>query len=464
MSQDLVGTVADAPRDARVSSVTKLCWGMGSLGTITYMNTVTALVLVYLTTVLKLDPLLAGSLVTGARIFDAFTDPLMGYVSDRTHTRIGRRRPYLLLGAIICGIALPLLYSLPTGAPNATRIAMTAGALLLYSIGFTVFNVPYLTMPVEMTSDHQERISIMSSRVLFMTLGTFVGSSLAPLVLQELGRDAQGFSRMGLLFGVVVFTTMLITFLGTRAARTRLFAPHDVTIAEQWRTALQNRPFVILMGVKVLQFIGIAAHSSTLAYFVTTVMKRDFKFMSLYGLIVGAATLASLAAWRVLARRVAKRTGFIIGTTGYILVTLSWLLAGPQEPIALFVARPILMGVFVSAVLLFGQVVWIDAVDYDYRRTGLRREGMFTSVYVFIERLGYSLGPVLLGSLLHWMGFDKNLPLEAQPPGAATAVMISMVAIPCVVFAASLLLLWRYDLTDEKLSATQMPGERACSA
>ena len=442
----------------RVSALTKLCWGVGSLGTIAYMNTVTALVLVYLTIIVKLDPLLAGALVTGARVFDAFTDPLMGYLSDRTHTRIGRRRPYLLLGAFICGLALPLIYNIPLDLSGVMRVTLVILALLLYSIGFTVFNVPYLTMPIEMTSDHQERISIMSSRVIFMTLGSFVGGALAPLVLEALGRDARGFSRMGMIFGALVFGAMLTTFLGTGSARTRRFIPHHVSIREQWRTALENRPFMILMGVKVLQFIGIAAHSSTLAYVVTTVMKHNFKLMGVYGVVVGVATIASLAGWRALARRVEKRTGFMIGVVGYIAITLTWLAAGPQESMVVFLTRPIFMGVFASAVLLFGQVVWIDAVDYDYRRTGLRREGMFTSVYVFIERLGYSMGPILLGALLHWMGFNKNLPLEAQPASAATAVMISMVGIPVLTFSLSLLLLRRYDLTDQKLTATHAPG------
>ena len=440
---------------AAVSLATKISWGIGSLGTISYINTVTALVLVYLTTVVKLEPLLAGALVTGARIFDAVTDPVMGWISDRTRSRWGRRRPYLLLGALICGLALPLLYNIPLEESESMRVAWVLAALLFYSIGFTVFNVPYLTMPLEMTADNQERLSIMSSRVAFMTLGTFVGSSLAPLVLQWFGRDARAFSLMGMVFGAFVFAVMATAFVGTARARTRAAEVQHRPFREQWRSAIENRPFLILMGVKVLQFIGIAAHSSTLAYFVTTVMKRDFKFMAVYGVIVGTSTIVSLLLWRPLARRISKRSGFMIGVVGYVFITLSWLLSGAGESMVVFLLRPILMGIFVSAVLLFGQVVWIDAVDYDYRRTGLRREGMFTSVYVFVERLGYSIAPLLLGALLQWMGFNKNLPLESQSSSAQTAVIISLVAIPVVTFTLSLALLTRYDLSDEKLAATR---------
>ena len=98
-------------RDAGSVSI-RLAWGAGSLATIFYLNVVTALVLVYLTTVVKLDAAVAGSLVAGARLIDAFSDPLMGWITDRTHTRWGQRRPYLLLGAVVCGVGLPLVYSI----------------------------------------------------------------------------------------------------------------------------------------------------------------------------------------------------------------------------------------------------------------------------------------------------------------------------------------------------------------
>jgi Na+/melibiose symporter-like transporter len=109
------------------------------------------------------------------------------------------------------------------------------------------------------------------------------------------------------------------------------------------------------------------------------------------------------------------------------------------------------MGLFSSAILLFGQAVLIDAVDYDRLRTGQQRAGLFTSVYVFVERLGYSLGPVLLGGLLAAMHFDKTKPLDQQPASASTAVILSMVAIPAITFGVSMLLLWHYDLTERRL-------------
>jgi GPH family glycoside/pentoside/hexuronide:cation symporter len=430
---------------------TRIAWGIGSLGTISYLNTVTALVMVYLTTVVHLNPLVAGTLVTGARVFDAFTDPMMGFVSDRTQTRWGRRRPYLLLGAIVCGSALPLLYWLPGTVPPEQTTFAAAAVLLFYSLGFTIFNVPYMTMPVELTTDHRQRVAVMSYRVAFMMTGGFVGSSVAPWVVQSLGNDATAYARMGALFGAGIFAVMLVPFLFVPDASAKHAPARHAGFREQFTTALENRPFLTLLGVKVLQFIGIAAHSSTMPFFVKTVMKRDFTVLAWYGLVTLGATIAGVALWRALAPRIGKKRGFMIGVVGYVLGTSSWLLGGPGEPDVLLAARGIFMGLFSSAILLFGQAVLIDAVDYDRLRTGQQRAGLFTSVYVFVERLGYSIAPVLLGGLLAAMDFDKTKPLELQPPSAATAVMLSMVAIPGIVFGLSLLLLWKYDLTERRI-------------
>ena len=162
----------DVPLGVRVS------WGLGSFATISYLNTVSALVLVYLTTVMKVAPDVAGYLVFATRIIDAFSDPVMGRITDRTRSRWGRRRPWLLVGAFVCGFGLPLVYSqheMPFAASHPVALAFVV--LVVYSLGFTVFNVPYLTMPVEMTSDRMQRLSVMGYRSVFMMLGSVAGSA-----------------------------------------------------------------------------------------------------------------------------------------------------------------------------------------------------------------------------------------------------------------------------------------------
>lgn len=281
-----------------VSFKVRFSWGIGSLGTITYLNVVTALIMVYLTTILKIDPAIAGTIVFCGRIIDAFSDPLMGWITDRTNTRWGRRRPYLLLGAIVCGLSLPLVYSAHhfTGVLNPVVVAFVI--LVIYSLGFTIFNVPYLTMPVEMTTNRQQRFSIMSYRVVFMMLGGLIGNAAAPFLLDKLGRAGDAFQTLGFVAGACVFLAMLITFFGTRSANATTATETHLNIKEQLRTVANNKPFLTLIVIKVLQFFAIAASASTTAFFVTVVLKQGFSVLSVFGIATTVSIIVSIPFWR----------------------------------------------------------------------------------------------------------------------------------------------------------------------
>ena len=441
----LASTESVSPRSARAMHVT---WGIGSFGTIAYLNAVTALVLVYLTRVVQLEPVTAGAIVAGARVVDAFLDPLMGWITDRTRTPFGRRRPYLLLGAALCGAALPLVYSMHTFATPASAAWVAFAVLVFYSVGFTVFNVPYLTMPVEMTDERGTRLTIMSYRVTFMMLGGLLGNAGAPYLVEQLGNDGAAYQMTGAVVGAIIAATMLTAFVGTAGARATATTKTTLRMREQLASILGNKPFVTLIGFKVLQFIAIASVASTMAFFVTVVLKQDFRLLSVFGLVVTATIVVSVPVWRRLSDRMTKRRGVIIGVIGEIVSTLLWLLATPELAYPAVVIRAFLAGVFGSAILLNSQTMWLDTIDHDRARTGLSREGIYTSIYVFVERLGYSVGPLALGALLSAMHFDKTLPLDQQPASAELAVYIGIVWLPVVMYSMALLLLTQYRLPD----------------
>lgn len=439
----------------KISKVVALAWGLGSFGTIAYLNVVTALILVYLTVVVQLEPVVAGAIVAGARIVDAFCDPLMGWITDRTRTRIGRRRPYLLLGAVACGLALPLVYSIHqfSSAQNAAYVA--AGALIVYSIGFTIFNVPYLTMPVEMTSDRGERIQIMSYRVVLMMTGGLLGNAAGPYLVERLGGDGHAYQITAMIMGVIIFLFMLAAFIGTAGARASQPTRSTLKFTEHLGSIWHNKPFMTLIGVKVMQFVAIAAVASTMAFFVTVVLKQNFKLLSVFGICVTATIVVAVPLWRRLSKRITKLQGLMIGIIGEIASTFVWLFATPETSFQFVVIRAVLAGIFGSAILLNSQAMWLDTIDHDRQMTGLNREGIFTSIYVFVERLGYSVGPLALGALLSQMGFDKTLPLDQQPASAEMAVYIGIVWLPVAMYTGALLLLTQYKLADDLSPTTE---------
>lgn len=434
----------------------RLTWGFGSLGTITYLNFFTALAMYYLTLVVKLDPALAGILITSARLVDAFSDPLMGWITDHTRSRWGRRRPYLLLGAVICAASLPAIFSLhgmSAALPPPTVLVMAV--LISYSLGFTIFNVPYLTIPVEMTTDRMQRLSLMSYRSVLMMVGAALGASIAPAMLEFLGGDthAPAYQILGFIFGAVVLVAMLIAFFGTnRAYSPPITRQPKLGFRKQAGTLLQNRPFLLLIGAKCTQFVALAVAGGTVVFLFRVVLKQPLTLLPYLAIATSLTLVAAIPFWKKCGQSITKRRGVLIGAGGEIFANLSWLLIGPDWSegmmIVFLVARGIFSGFFAAAILLYSQAMWLDTIDYDQNRTGLRREGLYTSVYVFVERLGYSTGPLLLGLILKASGFDSEVPPENQPASAQTAILFCMVAIPALAQVCMMFFVWLYRLPE----------------
>ncbi len=295
----------------------------------------------------------------------------------------------------------------------------------------------------------------MSYRSAFMMVGAALGSAGAPWLVEWLGGDtvAEAYQSMGLMFGGLVLIFMLIPFFGARGAYAApLEKQPGMSLAEQVRTVSANRLFMLLVGAKCAQFIALAAIGGATPFMFTVVLKQP---LTLPVWLSSATTLAMLAAipfWRRCGQFMTKRRGVLLGASGEAIAGLTWLLAGPdwsREALIVFlVARGVAAGFFGSAILLYSQAMWLDTIDHDQERTGLRREGLYTSVYVSVERLGYSIAPLLLGLLLGASGFDTEIAPENQPASAASAVLISMIAIPVIAHLVMLLFVWLYRLPE----------------
>ena len=161
----------------------QLGWAMGSMGTGVMIGALTGYGLYYMTNYLGIAAGLAGSLIGLSKFYDMISDPVMGQISDRTQSKWGRRRPYLLVGTIACPFTLLLLFHLPVFESGSLTITLLFLVLVLYATAFTSFNVPYFAMPAEMTSNYHERTVIMSQRVFFSTMSVVSVSVLGPFVI-----------------------------------------------------------------------------------------------------------------------------------------------------------------------------------------------------------------------------------------------------------------------------------------
>ena len=440
-------------RDARLTRPVMLGWATGTGGTVTLLYLVNLFLLFYMTDVVGIGAGLAGVIIFASRLYDVFSDPAVGFLSDRTRSPWGRRRPWLLAGAFVSAGACLMIFNVPQSMIGTDTAPMyMIGALLLYFTGYTFFNVPYLAMPAEMTSGYDERTSLMTYRVFFVSVSGLIATAFAPWLLGALGGGRSGFAQVGTVMAGWILIAMLVAVFSTHGVRFTHHAASSRPPREWLWTIAQNRPFLLLIGVKLLQLFSLACISATLVFFVKYVMQRTEATVGLYGLIVGIASMAALPAWSRIARQHPKHRVMIFATMAQAGLTLSWLLASPDESTIVFGLRAALLGFSSAGIILMGQALLPDVIEYDYRRTGERREGMFAALYSLVEKTSFAFAPLVIGPLLAYAGYSPGA--EVQSPAAVKAIYVTLSVLPAAAYLLSIPLLAAYDLTEDKLKMT----------
>ena len=426
-------------------------WSLGTLAMSSLLNTQTAMLMVYLISAVGVAPALAGSLVFVSKIYDGVTDPVMGVISDRTSSRWGRRRPYLLLGGLLAALSVVGLFSVHT-VSFAPTPAWVLAMLLLAATAYTIFNVPYMSMPAEMVQEPYERSKLMSFRVAWISVGTFVGIALAPRLVAH-ARDTLGmaetdaFGMMSFITAAIILVASVACFVTTRDAAATERTRVNLSIREQARSALTNRPFLILLAIKYLGLYALSATVATNIFFVRQVMQQSEAIMLWYGLAYMLGTLLAIAPWVLISKHLSKAHTLALSAALAACVNLTWLLSGPDEPLTIYMLRAFVLAVSNGGMLLMGQSLLPDVMEYDYRRTGLRREGLYAGLYSFVEKLAFATAPLTLGILLSTMGFVPGLPRTAtQPESALLAITLAMAVIPAVTNTLKVLLALRFKL------------------
>lgn len=431
-------------------------WGVGSLGMAVMFGLISTFALSFMTNYLAISAGLAGLLIALSKIYDGFTDPLMGVISDKTNTRIGRRRPYLLVGAFLLAISMVLMFNVPDFATSGGSALYITLILLLYATAYTVFNVPYLAMPAEMTEGYHERAYLMSFRVYGIAGAGYVGYFAGPVIIDMFGGGRAGFEGMAWIMALAVLVSSLLCFHFTKDAPFKTRAPaSSIGFKAQTRLIIQNRPFFWLMLAKLFGLLGQALSNPAKAFFFPLILGASLTSFGFYWFAFYTAMIVSQPIWLRFGRKYGKRNVFIAALLLTVIANLSWLLATPQEPFVLTLLRGVVLGFFGGATLLMGQAMLPDTMEYDIRRTGLRREGVYAGVYTTIEKFAFAFGPAITGMVLAGMGYVASSEgFVEQPDSAILAVYICAAGLPALTSILGAICLLGYDLTEEKLKAT----------
>lgn len=411
-----------------------ITYSIGSLGTGMFLSVPSVLLLFYLTEVVAVAPLLAGLAVFLPRIWDVVTDPAMGWISDRTRSRLGRRRPWLLAGSILTGISLVLLFNAPTWAQGAAGFFYVLLIYVISATAYTLFAVPYLSMPAEMSEAAEERTRIMAWRMGFAMVGILIGSALAPWLIELFGGGRAGFAGMAWVLGPLCGLVMLIAFLGTARAPVIDSARAGNTPGGGFLDALRNRPFRLLALAYILQLGGLGTFTAAAPYFVTYTVGRDEGAIALMFVALIGGTLVSMAGWYLLARHIGKPRAYVLAATLAAVGLAGLFLVSASGAWTMVLILTLVVGMGFGGLQLLPFAILTDVIHIA-RSGGRDLAGILTGVWTAVEKSALAVGPAIVGILLAGGGFISGL--DAQSETATLAVRAGLAGLPAVLVLAS---------------------------
>jgi GPH family glycoside/pentoside/hexuronide:cation symporter len=381
-------------------------WGAGTLCSSILLYTTNTLLLRYLVDYVGIGAAVAGTMIGGSKIFNALAAPAVGILSDRTHTRFGRRGPYLLAGALGCGVALVLLFWTPRGLSGPALLTYVGAALLLYALVWTVFDVPYLTLPAELTRDPHERSRLTSWRVYASGLAVVIGSSAAPSLLQHFGRTRAAHTEVAALLAPLAVLGGLAVYWTTRRwDREAGPAKTTVSMTDYLVMLRRNGPLVLLILAKFTMIVGVHIQSVISAYFTAHFLGVSDYYLGALFFVTVVGLVVSQPGWLWLGRRYSKKQVYLLAAGLSAAVGVSWLVAQPGDPVAGVMIRSFLNGMAGGGTLLMTDSMLPDAVERDYHASGLRREGSLVSLFLFSEQVATAVASALVGWVLGAVGF-----------------------------------------------------------
>ncbi|WP_321489109.1 MFS transporter [uncultured Hyphomonas sp.] len=413
---------------------------MGSIGTGLYLTVPSILLLYYLTQILGIAPALAGLAVFLPRLWDVVTDPAMGWISDRTRTPLGRRRPYLLIGAILTSLTFGFLFSAPAFPTPAMSFVYVLVIYVLSATAYTVYAVPYLSMPSEMSSDSAERSRIMSYRMTFAMLGVLAGSALAPALLEFYGGGRGGFAAMSWTIGALCAATMLLAFMGT-ARSPDVSAPAEDARGRGRLSDLRKDPdFLALALAYIAQLAGFGVFVGATPYYVTDVTGRSEAAISEMFLSLMGGTVLSLFAWNILANRIGKARAYLFA--GLIVAAgfaIFWLTALDGHRAVTLLAT-LIIGIGFGGLQLLPFAMLTDVI-HAARLRGRDSAGVYTGAWTAVEKGGLALGPLIVGGVLSLGGYVSGADLQGD--GAVEAIRAAMTLVPAAFVLISIPIIFR---------------------
>lgn len=439
-------------------------YGVGQIGGQILRDTPALILPFYMATVVGLDARLGGLVILIAKVWAVIADPIAGLVSDKTNTRWGRRRPFILAGGLLAALCFTLLFFVPPVSGENVLFLYLTSVYVLLNTGFSLFSVPYLTLASEMSDNPDERTTIMSFRNGFLAVGLIVAALTLPIVfwLQESGSSGQeAYKQMGLVVGPIIALSTLWVFFGTARAPASAAPQNTVPLGQQLKIAWANKPFVVLIAANIVQYISAGIGYAGGLFFFSLTMdlgQEALNVVTIWLIIIAVASIAAMPLLVWAAARFGKMTVYKWSLMLYA-ISIQFYFAADKDSLWIVWLIAVAIGLFNGGFILMSFSVLTDVVNYDRIKTGISREGVLSSVYSAVDKVGNALGGVLFMFFLAVIGFVESADgqMAQQTPEVIRGIGIAYIVAPAVLHASSILILNRYRLGGGDLPAPVEP-------
>ena len=424
---------------------TKLGFGVCDLGGNLFFTMMGFYLLYFLTDFVGLAAGLAGTALMVGKIWDAVTDPAVGYLSDRTRSKMGRRRPYMLYGSFLLLVAMVVMFTNPRLDGNEVGLFLWAvGAYCLLNTAITLVNIPYGALLPELSSDFDERTVLTGYRMTFAVVGTFLGAGLVLPIVNAFSNHNTGWTVMGSVMGLVMLVTALLTFFVIREPA-HPERPRRENLFKTYASALKTKAFLTALFPWILHIAGVTVIQGALLYFFQYIHNEESMFqLALMGLL--ATSLLFIPVWVAVSKRIGKKLSYNIGMGYVAVVVMVFFAIGHWTPPIVSVVIMAFAGIGFATHYVMPHAILPDVVEYDYSEHGVRREGVFYGLWTFSSKLGQAFAIALNGWILALVGYVANV---EQTPLAEVGIRLLCGPVPMVFFVAGVIVLSFYPINSD---------------
>jgi GPH family glycoside/pentoside/hexuronide:cation symporter len=419
----------------RLPRLTKFLYGISDFSFAFTDTAMQVLFAIFMTDVVGLKPIYAAVAVFVGRTWDYFNDPLFGFITDRTRTRWGRRRPYLLFGAIPFGFVFAMLWFKPPTDSPILLMLYYAAAYFFFDTCVTLVTMPYFALTPELTQDYDERTSLTMYRMAFSIIGSLVAFVVPLIIIGKMHpENAPRVFMMGWIFGAISAIPPLLTFFGTRE-KPEYYAQSQPRIRESLKAVWKNRPFLFAAGIFLFTWTAIDIIQAFLLYFFKYRMNMESQSDLILGTIFIVALLV-LPFWDWISRKTDKRKAYIGGMVFLSAVMCTLIFISPAMGLPAVLTLAAFAGIGVSAVHVLTWAIIPDAIEVDELSTGQRHEGIFYSLVSLFKKIASSVAIPLTLLVLDWSGYVSNAVI--QKPSAILAIRVLIGPVPSVLLLAGI--------------------------